>query len=104
MSSINDLVIQLATEILEAARNGQWDQAMALYDRRLSIEDSHGISRETRRNLLKCDQWLMGRVLGVRAAIQQTLGDIQEQRRKLKALKRQWAGTSHAPACHLLTV
>lgn len=104
MSTVNDLVIQLATETLEAARNGQWDQAMALYDRRLSVEDSPDISQDTRRKLLECDQWLVGRVQGVRAAIQQTLWDIQEQRRKLKALKRQWAGTSHAQACHLLTV
>jgi len=53
---------------------------------------------------VKWDQWLIARVRDAQAAIQQNLLEIQDQRRKLEILKRQWGGSSTAQSRHLLTI
>jgi hypothetical protein len=54
--------------------------------------------------ILKLDQWLVTRVREAQLAIQENLFEIQDKRRKLEILKRQWGGTSTAEARHLQTI
>ena len=104
MSEVNCLVEQLTQSALEAARHGQWDQVIVLYEQRLSQGPQESLSLATVEVLMESDQWLISRVIEVQAAINQHLNDIQDQRRKLGVLKRQWGEHSTAPARHLLTI
>jgi len=99
------LVEQLAQDAIEAARDGKWDQVIALYDRRVSEgELTSPASPEMIQALVKWDQWLINRIREAQAAILQNLLEIQDQRRKLDALKSQWGGRSPAQVRHLLTI
>lgn len=95
---------QLTQSALEAARHGQWEQVIALYDQRLSQGPQQSLSVDTIQVLMESDQWLMARVKEVQAAINQHLTDIQDQRRKLGVLRRQWGEASTTPVRHLLTI
>jgi hypothetical protein len=104
MSDVECLLEQLTQKAIEAALDGKWDQVIALYDRRVSQGELKSISPGITRTLVQSDQWLVARVREAQAAIQQNLLDIQDQRRKLEVLKRQWGGNSIAQARHLLTI
>lgn len=104
MSEVNCLVEQLTQSTLEAARHGQWDQVIVLYGQRLSQGPQQSLSLATIQTLMESDQWLIARVKEVQAAINQQLNDIQDQRRKLGVLKRQWGEHPTSPARHLLTI
>ena len=104
MSDVECLLEQLTRDVIGAARDGKWDQVIALYDRRVSQGRLNSISPGITQILVKSDQWLVARVREVQAAIQQNLLDIQDQRRKLEILKRQWGGSSIAQARHRLTI
>ena len=104
MSDVDCLLKQLTQEAIEAARDGKWDQVIAVYDRRVSQGELKSISPGITRTLVQSDQWLVARVREVQAAIQQNLLDIQDQRRKMEILKRQWGGSSIAQARHRLTI
>jgi hypothetical protein len=104
MSDVDCLLEQLTQDAIEAARNGNWDQVIALYDRRVSQGQLKSISPGITQTLVKSDQWLVTRVREAQAAIQQNLLGIQDQRRKLEILKRQWGGSSTAQARHLRTI
>ncbi len=98
------MVVQLTQDALEAARNGQWDQVIALYNHGLSQKSFKDVSPESIQSIVEWNQWLIARVQEARAAIQQNLIDIQDQRRQLEVLKRQWGANSPSQARHLLTV
>ena len=104
MSDNNGLLEQLTQDAIEAAREGKWGQVIALYDRRMSQGQLKDLSPDIARKLFKWDQWLLTRVREAQAAIQQNLMDIQDKRRKLEILKRQWGGNSTVEARHLLTI
>jgi hypothetical protein len=104
MSEVNCLLEQLTQNALEAARHGQWDQVIVLYDQRLSQGPQQSLSLDTIQVLMESDQWLMARVKEVQAAINQHLNDIQDHRRKLGVLKRQWGENSTTPVRHLLSI
>ncbi|MBA3611990.1 MAG: hypothetical protein H0W49_03555 [Nitrospirales bacterium] len=104
MPEVNYLVEQLTQDAIEAARHGQWDQVIALYDQRLSQGPQSFLSLDTIQVLMESDQWLITRVKEVQAAINQHLNDIQDHRRKLGILKRQWGEDSTTPVRHLLTI
>lgn len=104
MAEGNNLVEQLTQSALEAARHGQWEQVIALYHQRLSQGPQDSLSLDTIQVLMESDQWLIGRVKEVQAAITQHLNDIQDQRRKLGVLKRQWGENPTTPIRHLLTI
>ncbi|MCA9498298.1 MAG: hypothetical protein MRJ67_15960 [Nitrospirales bacterium] len=104
MGKVNCLVEQLTQDAIEAARHGQWEQVIALYGQRLSQGPQQSLSLATIEVLMESDQWLISRVKEVQAAINQHLNDIQDQRRKLGVLKRQWGEHSTTPARHLLTI
>ncbi len=104
MFEVNCLLEQLTQNALEAARHGQWDQVIVLYDQRLSQGPQQSLSLDTIQVLMESDQWLMARVQEVQAAINQHLNDIQDHRRKLGVLKRQWGENSTTPVRHLLSI
>lgn len=104
MADVNSLVEQLTREVIEAARKGKWDQVIALYDRRMAQGTLEQLSPGTIQTLVMWDQWLITRVQEAQAAIQQHLVDIEDQRRKLESLKRQWGGNSTEQVRHLLTI
>jgi len=104
MSDVNYLLEQLTQDAMEAARDGKWDQVITLYDRRVSQGKLDHISPATNQALVKRDQWLLTRVREAQAAIQQNLLVIQDQRRKLEILKRQWGGSFTAQARYLLSI
>jgi hypothetical protein len=104
MPDDNGLLEQLTQDAIEAAREGKWGQVIALYDSRMSQGQLKDLSPDIARKLVKWDQWLLIRVREAQAAIQQNLMDIQDKRRKLEILKRQWGGNSTVEARHLLTI
>ncbi|MDT3779523.1 hypothetical protein PJI16_18320 [Nitrospira sp. MA-1] len=104
MPEINCLVEQLTQDAIEAAKNGQWDQVIVLYDQRLSQGPQQSLTSEAVKFLVASDQWLVKRVREAQAAIQQHLNDMQDQRRKLEVLKRQWGANSTTQVRHLLTI
>lgn len=104
MPEVNCLVEQLTQDAIEAARHGQWDQVIALYDQRLSQGPQPSISLDTIQFLMESDQWFITRVKEVQAATKHHLNDIQDHRRKLGILKRQWGENSTTPGRHLLTI
>lgn len=104
MPDAHYLLEQLTQDAINAARVGQWDQVIALYDQRMAQLQIDHLSPGLTQTLLRLDQWLITRVQEVQAATQQNLFEIQDQRRKLEILKRQWGGHSTAQARHLLTI
>ncbi len=104
MSDANFLLERLTQDVIEAARHGQWDQVIALYDQRLSQGPQPSLSLDTIQVLMKSDQWLISRIKEVQGAIKQHLNDIQDHRRRLGILKRQWGENSTTPVRHLLTI
>ena len=105
MSNSNCLLVeQLTRDAIEAARDGKWDQVVALYERRVSEGRLEHLSTSRTKALLRQDQWLITRVREAQAAIKKNLLAIEDQRRKLGILKRQWGGNSTGQARHLLTI
>jgi hypothetical protein len=104
MPDVNSLFEQLTQDAIKAAREGKWDQVIALYNRRISQGQLKHLSPEMSCKILKLDQWLVTRVREAQLAIQENLFEIQDKRRKLEILKRQWGGTSTAEARHLQTI
>ncbi|GJL67409.1 MAG: hypothetical protein NPIRA06_00440 [Nitrospirales bacterium] len=104
MPKVSCLVEQLTQDAIEAAQNGQWEQVIVLYDQRLSHGPQQALSSEAIKFLVESDQWLVKRVREAQAAIRQHLNDIQDQRRKLGVLKRQWGVKSTTQVRHLLTI
>ena len=104
MSDAKCLLEQLTQDAIEAARLGQWDQVIAIYDQRMSQGPPQSLSLKAIQSLVESDQWLIARVKEVQGAINQQLNDIQDQRRKLGVLKRQWGEDPTTPARHLLTI
>lgn len=104
MPDVNSLFEQLTKNAIEAAREGKWDQVIALYDHRMSQGKLKDLSPEIYRKIMNWDQWLVARIREAQGAIQQNLFEIQDKRRKLEILKRQWGGNSTAEARHLQTI
>ena len=86
----DQFVEQLTQEALDAAQKGRWDQVIACYARRTQHGSLKEVSPETAKKLLACDQWMVERVNGVHGALRQQILDVQDQRRKLVGVKRQY--------------
>jgi len=104
-TTVDQFVDQLTQGALKAAKKGRWDQVIACYARRSQEGSLEQVSPETAKKLLACDQWMVERVRGVHEALRQQILDVQDQRRKLLGVKRQYgiqesAGTVH----HLRTI
>ena len=103
MTEVDTLLEQLTQEALEAAKEGKWDQVAKLYDRRAFDGQLVKASPETREKLIQWDQWIITRTKEAQAAVRQSLQGVQNQRRKLDLLKRQWGGTAFVQPRHLLS-
>ena len=104
MSDVNCPLERLTQDAIEAARHGQWDQVIALYDQRAAQGLQQSLSLEAIQSLVESDQWLITRIQEAQAALKRQLLDIQDQRRKLAVLKRQWGECPTTPVRHLLTI
>jgi len=96
---------RVTREAIQAAHNGRWDQVITCLTRRYQYGDLAQVSPQTARKLLAWDQWIIERVKGVQSALGQQLLEVQDQRRKLASLKRQFGTTeSSAHVHHLQTI
>ena len=95
---------QLTSMAMEAATQGKWDFVAQLYDRRACVGSLDTISRDVAKKLMQYDQWIMTRIREVQTLTQQQLGEVQQHRRRLEGLKRQWAGQNLVQARHRLSI
>jgi len=104
-SEMDRRIEQVTQEAIQAAHNGRWDQVITSFTRRNQDGDLAQVSPQTARKLLAWDQWIIERVKGVQSALGQQLLEVQDQRRKLASLKRQFGTTeSSAHVHHLQTI
>ena len=96
MTEGEKLLGQLTHEAFQAASHGKWSEVVQLYDRRARAGSLENVSPHVAKQFMKYDQWMITRIQEVQALTQQHIGEAQDHRRKLEALKRQWA--SHTPA------
>ena len=87
---------QLTHKAFKAASDGKWSDVVQLYDQRAQAGVLADLSPHVAKQFMKYDQWMITRIQEVQALTQQHIGEAQDHRRKLEALKRQWA--SHTPA------
>jgi hypothetical protein len=104
MPEVDCAIEQLTYDAIEAAKKGQWDQVIVLYDQRLAQGPQPSLSSEAIQSLMESDQWLIKRIREAQAAIKQHLLDIQDQHRKFAVLKKQWGNSSTTQVRHLLTI
>jgi len=93
---------QVTQEAIQAAHNGIWDQVITSYARRNQNGGLDQVSPQTARKLLVWDQWIVERVKGVQGALGQQLLEVQDQRRKLASVKRQFGTTESSSHVHHL--
>jgi tRNA A37 N6-isopentenylltransferase MiaA len=107
MSQVNEgenVFEQLTRMAMEAATQGKWDSVAQFYDRRASAGSLDTVPRDVAKKLMQNDQWIMNRIREVQALTQQQLGEVQQHRRRLEGLKRQWAGQTPVQARHRLSI
>lgn len=95
---------ELTSMAMEAAAQGKWDSVAQFYDRRARAGTLDTVSRSVAEKLMQCDQWIMTRIREVQILTQQQLDEAQQHRRKLKGIKRQWAGQNLVQARHRLSI
>lgn len=107
MSKVNEgenVFEQLTRMAMEAATQGKWDSVAQIYDRRASVGSLDTIPKDVVKKLMQNDKWIMNRIREVQALTQQQLGEVQQYRRRLEGLKRQWAGQNLVQARHRLSI
>ncbi len=100
----DQLLEEITREAIEAAKEGKWDEVAMLYERRALNGELEQVSPQMARQLMVWDQWLAVRIQEAQAAAQHHMTAIQQQRRKLGAVKRQWGMESTNSSRHLLSV
>jgi hypothetical protein len=95
---------QLTSMAMEAATQGKWDSVAQFYDRRARAGSLDTVPRDVAKKLMQYDQWIMNRIREVQTLTQLQLGVVQQHRRRLEGLKRQWAGQNLVQARHRLSV
>ena len=95
---------QLTSMAMEAAIQGKWDSVAQFYDRRARVGSLDTVPRNVAKKLMQYDQWIMSRIREVQTLTQQQLGEVQQHRRRLDGLKRQWANHSPVQARHRLSI
>ena len=95
---------QLTHKAMEAAAQGKWDSVAQIYDRRAHAGSLSNVSEGIAKKLIQSDEWIMTRIREVQTLTQQQLGDVQQQRRSLEGLKRQWASHGLTQARHRLSI
>lgn len=105
MSAVDRRLEQLTQDACESAKKGRWDEVIAYYMERSQNGLLGQVSASSAKKLIKWDQWIVGRVKEIHGALQQQIVAIEDQRRKLAVVKRQYenppsGGCSH----HLETI
>ena len=95
---------ELTVLAMEAAEQGQWDAVARLYDCRAKVGDWSSVSPDLAKKLMETDCWIMARIQEVKNLIQAQLREVQQQRRGLEGLKRQWAPLRPEAALHRLSI
>ena len=95
---------ELTRKAIKAASAGQWSDVIQLYDQRAQAGLLDGLSPQVAKQLMQYDQWMITRIQEVQALTQQHIGEAQDHRRKLEALKRQWASHTPPQARHRLSI
>ncbi len=98
------LLEQLTRKAFRAASDGKWSEVIQLYDQRTRAGCLDDVSPDVAKQLMKYDQWMSTRVQEVQALTRQQLGEVQNHRRKLESLKRQWVGPNTVEARHRLSI
>ncbi len=100
----DELLEQWTREAVDAAKHGRWDQVVQLYDRRKKSGILEKVSSKVAQKLIPYDRWMMTRIREVQALTQQHLGEAQNHRRKLEALKRRWVGNTDLQVRYRLSI
>lgn len=96
---------QLTQKACESAKKGYWDEVIAYYAERNKNDMLGQVSPESAKKLVECDQWMVNRVKEIHGALQQQILAIQDQRRKLASVKRQYGiGPANGCSHHLQTI
>ncbi|MGD9849850.1 MAG: hypothetical protein AB7T38_01150 [Nitrospirales bacterium] len=102
MSEVDRWLEQLTQKACESAKNGRWDEVIAYYGQRSQGRVLDEVSPSTAKMLLDSDQWIVGRVKEAYGALQQQILAIQDQKRKLAVVKRQYGNPSSSGYSHHL--
>ena len=104
-SEIDRWLEQLTQKAHESAKKGHWDEVIAYYAERNQEVILGQVSPGSAKKLVECDQWMVGRVKEIHGALQQQILAIQDQRRKLASVKRQYGNFSaNGHSHHLQTI
>ncbi len=97
-------LVDLTYKAREAAVAGQWALVIDYYAQRGALGFLKDVSPKVANELVTNDKWMMTRIREVQALTQQNLGAIQDHRRKLDGLKRQWVAHQAVPIQHRLSI
>ncbi len=97
-------LVDLTCKAREAAVTGQWDLVIDYYTQRGASGFLKDVSPKVAKELVTNDKWMMTRIREVQALTQQNLGAVQDHRRKLDGLKRQWVAHQTGPIQHRLSI
>lgn len=105
ISEIDRRLIQLTQDACESAKKGRWDEVIAYYAERGQAGLLGQVSPGCAKKLVEWDEWMIGRVKEIHDALQQQILAIQDQRRKLAGVRRQYGhSSSNGYAHHLQTI
>ncbi|MDR4494352.1 MAG: hypothetical protein AB7P17_07950 [Nitrospirales bacterium] len=93
-SEVDRRLEQLTQAARESAKKGRWDEVIAYYAERSQDGLLGQVSPAGAKKLLEWDQWIIGRVKEIHVALQQQILAIQDQKRKLAGIKRQYGNPS----------
>lgn len=97
------VIEQLTQKAFEAGQKGQWGIVAQCYAKRQALWRVEDISPELAQKLLHMDRQIARRIHEVKAAVQEELHAVAEQRRKLASLKHHWVGKGTSSNRHLQT-
>jgi hypothetical protein len=102
MTSIDQQIETLTRKAVNAAEEGRWNDVIEAYRHRWEEGRLEQISPAMAQRIIALDQWILQKVKMVQAATTQQMIELQEKRRKLNVLKRQWGTEGFEAGSRLL--
>ena len=102
MTTVDQRLERLTQEALQAARQGRWDQVITYYAKRVQDDEFAQVSPQMATQLMKWDQWMIRQVKCVQSALHQQILEVQEQRRRLAGMSRQYGIENVCESVHHL--
>jgi hypothetical protein len=90
MNSVERQIETLTRKAVNAAEEGRWNVVIDVYRNRGEQADLEQISPAMAQRIMALDEWILQKIKMVQAATAQQIMELQEKRRKLSVLKRQW--------------